>query len=188
MREEWEEWERRFHSVNVTHSFDRTKKYYRVLRYNEKKYFSGKNHPSNYTEEYRENNLYWPIDLDENEGGFYFTKVECVFNYMFHWGDRICKVTVPDDAIVFKEDSKHHFGDDVWRASEIFLSEPLPLTVDVMKKIISEGGVLNNYNINMCIDGVTSRIIEENQKKSYKLHITKNEADKVVEFLDERIK
>ena len=173
-------------SENVTHSFDRSKKYYRVLRYNEKKYFSGRNHPSNYTQAYEEENLYWPAEADGYEGGFYFTNVECVFNYMFHWGDRVSEVSVPNEANIYKEDPKHHFGDNVWRASEIILSEPVPITVDVMKRLIKEGGVLNNYNIEMCERGIKTRIQikDDNDIRKYEKHITSIEAEDVLIFLE----
>ena len=173
------------YSVNVTDSFDRSKKYYRVLRYNEKKYFSGRNHPSNFSEYDREHNLYWAIDADEDEGGFYFTSVEHIFNYMFHWGDRISEVTVPENATVYKEDPRHHFKDNVWRASEIILSEPIPITVDVMKRLIGEGGDLNNYNIDICISGITERVLKKilDSDKKYERNITEIEAEELLEFL-----
>lgn len=166
-------------STNVTETFDRTKKYYRVLRKNETKYKVGMNcNDGSVSEE----DVYWPLEMNEWTGGFYFTNVECVINYIYGWGDRICEVTVPENTFIYKDDeSLHYGGDNIWRASCIILSEPEPLTLEVVRRLISEGGILNNYNINMNLFRLEMNAQSlENERFG---NITENDRKLVIKYL-----
>lgn len=113
---------------NVTKTFNRSQKYYRVLRRNEWKYRIGLNCDDG---SHDESKLYWPIQVDEYEGGFYFTNEQNIVKYV-EWGERICEVTVPASAIIYKFDDYLTIFEgphSIWRASEIILSEPILVSV-----------------------------------------------------------
>jgi hypothetical protein len=61
------------HSEDVTDTFDHRRKYYRVLRPDsiEHKYREGLNCNDGKRDLTK---LYWPLEADETEGGFYFTR------------------------------------------------------------------------------------------------------------------
>ena len=136
-------------TTDVTDSFDRSRIYCRVLRPNDDKYKPGPNSADNTIDTTDNDLFFWSIECGEKEGGFYFTSIEHILNYAYGWGHQLCFVTVPDDATVYQQDPDDHFGDEVWRASEIVLSEPQLLTEDFVEDLISMGAIINNYNISM---------------------------------------
>lgn len=134
---------RDWYSKDVTSSFDRRKVYCRVLRPIDKKYKAGFNSIQTVD---RESCFYFP-DTGPYEGGFYFTQIENVINY-FGWGLRLCYVTVPEGSRVYEQNPRNHFGDRVWRADKIFLSQPIDFTPELLSLLIYRGAIMNNYTIN----------------------------------------
>ena len=80
--------------TDVTHTFDRTKKYCRILRREEWKYKPGQLTPENY--EIRPDEPVPLICTADNSGGFFFTDIQSVFCFLYNWGTKLCFVTVPE--------------------------------------------------------------------------------------------
>lgn len=133
-----------WHSKEVTHTFDRSKIYCRVLRPDDEKYKVGLNSK----ETIGPNDWFYPPNLSENEGGFYFTDVDNILPY-FGWGNHYCFVEIPNDAIIYKQNPRCHFGCNVWRADKIILSAPTKISKENLEKLYKMGMKITEegYNI-----------------------------------------
>lgn len=111
--------------VEVTNSFDRSRKYIRVLRKKEDKYFIGLN-----TVGRASDTADWYFSVQSfPKGGFYFVAKEH-FDSFSDWGKKVCQVIVPDDAIIYKftrsewDRYENVIKIDMWRTNKIILLEP----------------------------------------------------------------
>lgn len=168
--------------TNVTETFDRSQKYYRVLR------------PSNIEWKYRpglncndgthdDSKLYWPIEANEHEGGFYFTDAQNIVQYMLTWGERICDVTVPKSATIYRFDEHATIFSNahpIWRASEIILSEPKLITKELLIEIISQGGMLNKSIIVDILDTLRNKKYTD----KYETELTIDEVNRIIQHLE----
>ncbi len=165
-------------SHDVTASFDRTKTYYRILRPDEAKYKLGLNNSSNTPAD----NTFWPVVCSEKMGGFYFTDIEHILYYLFDWGVEFCEVTVPETAIIYQEDPEHHFGDHIWRASEIILSNKNKINVRFVKDLIEKGAKMNKD-----IFDQISRTLNSDPRGFNVRELTEDEGNEIMDYLEELV-
>ena len=125
--------------IELTFPIDTTKKYYRVLRPNDKKYRPLSNHPvlcdkdlplrdSIVEDHYPDGKSDGGPGLDFDLGqynGFYCVWEEDLLNYIFGWGTNVSQVLIPRDA---KSRLVKEFGDIVYACDKFYLLPSVPIT------------------------------------------------------------
>jgi len=64
-------------------------------------------------------------------GGLYFSDIKNIFGYL-HYGDKVCTLTIPDDAQVIKVENKY-------KADKIYIHKITEINIDTIKYLVKCG-------------------------------------------------
>ena len=92
------------------------------------------------------------------QGGLYFTSFDYFTDYFIGYGNYFCLVTIPDDALVYEENTR-------WKANKIIINKRIhiedyvsTLSHDIIMKLIQQNGQILEYvkeqTPELCIEAV----------------------------------
>ena len=118
--------------------FDRFATYYKIIganNYGKYPYKLGLNTLADNGETFNEEPICGP-------GGLYFSDIKYIFEYL-DYGDKVCTLTIPDDAQVIKVNNKY-------KADKIYIREMMEINYDAIKYLVEYGADItadDNYAI-----------------------------------------
>jgi len=113
-------------STECNDGFDRSVIYYKIIgaNYGSYPYELGLNTLAKNNEKFNEAPVCGP-------GGLYFCDIKHIFGYM-NYGNKLCILTIPDDAQVIKIDSKY-------KSDQIYIKEIIEINYNTIKYLIECG-------------------------------------------------
>ena len=80
-----------------------------------------------------------------SKGGLYFCEEEHLPLYLFSYGSICATVSIPEDALVYKEDTKYKANKLILHNIQLISELPLWLDATVTKKIVQQNGIAIMY-------------------------------------------
>ena len=80
-----------------------------------------------------------------SKGGLYFCEEEHLHLYLFSYGSICATVSIPDNALVYKEDTKYKANKLILHDIQPITELPLWLDANVTKKIVQRNGFVIQY-------------------------------------------